>query len=82
MLIKEDDKVIIHDKSFDNNSELIHVSHEFELIENSIMLHDEYLCCVDKIHVREDGVKIIDVYMQDALVIRDGVLFENISDSY
>jgi hypothetical protein len=53
MLIKEDDKVIIHDKSFDNNSDLIYVSREFELIENSIMLHDEYLCCVDKIHVRE-----------------------------
>lgn len=81
MLIQKGSKVIIYDKSFDIESNLIEVNSDFELEINTIMIHENYLCCVDNIYKRKDGNIIIEVYMQDAVVVKNKIIYKSIFDS-
>ena len=81
MILKEGSKAIIYDKSFDTEYGTYEVSVDTEVKENMLMIYEGYLCCTDKIEKVDDKTHRINVYMQDALVVRNGILFQGIAET-
>lgn len=84
MIIPEGSKIVIYDKSLSATYENIRAEADMKIHDNSIMLLQGYLCCTDNDCVKkiDENVYQINVYCQDALCVRGGVLYESITDMY
>lgn len=84
MLIPEGSSIIVQDHSFNIKNVPVEATADIEVVENQIMLIDGYLCCTIEYSPVKDlgnGIYQIDVYAQDALVIRDGHMYKDMSDA-
>lgn len=84
MLIPEGSSVIIQDRSFNIKNAPVEAATDIEVVANQIMLIEGYLCCtIEYAPVKDlgNGTYQIDVYAQDALVIRDGHMYKDMSDA-
>lgn len=80
MKIQEDSKVIIKDCSGYKRLGIFIPSTDVEIVENSIILVDGGLYCIERIRQIAEGYYEFDVYWQDAVLAKDGKLFESASD--
>ena len=84
MLIPEGSSIIVQDRSFNIKNAPVKATADIEVVENQIMLIDGYLCCtIEYLPVKDlgNGIYQIDIYAQDALVIRDGQMYKDMSDA-
>lgn len=81
MRIQEDSNVIIKDCSGYSRLGIFVPNREIELIENSIILVDGGLYSIDRIRYVRDKYYEVDVYWKDAVLAKDGKLFESASDN-
>jgi hypothetical protein len=82
MIINEGQKVIIYNLSHDSHSGLITVNSTFELKENTLVMDNDYLCCVESVELNKNGLIIAKVYEQDAVVIKGDYIYKSMSDAY
>lgn len=82
MLIEEGSKAIVYNLSHDSHGGVITIDRTFELKNKTILMDNEYLCCVDSVVKNNDGLIVIKVYEQDAVIIKGDILYKTISDAF
>lgn len=82
MIINEGQSIVIYNLSHDSHSGIIKANSTFELKENTLIMDNDYLCCVESISENKNGIAIIKVYEQDAVVIKGDYIYKTMSDAY
>lgn len=83
MKIKEGSQVIIQDLTFNIKDAPVEAVTDIEIVGNEAMMFDGYLCQVDSYNsVIELGNEVyqINVWAKDAILVKDGSLYQSISD--
>ncbi len=62
--------------------DLMPVNSTFDLKENTLIMDNDYLCCVESIGVNKNGIVAIKVYEQDAVVVKGDYIYKTMSDAY
>ena len=84
MIIPEGSRIIIRDNSFNIKHSPVETATDIDVVENQLMMFNGYLCCTSSYNpvVRlEDELYQVNVWAQDALIVKDECIYKSISDA-
>lgn len=81
MKIPEGSKIIIKDHSYHTSFEPVEAYEDLDIEPDAITMLDGWLCSIDGVRKTDEYTFEIDVYAQDAVLIKDGYMKQSAMES-